>query len=100
MGEKNEQRKRRSRLRKAMSLVSMGLLGWAVTQELRQPKDQRTWHGTLGGFVPYDLRVATPVRMREAFWNPDDPRVFTPRPMGVGWAVNVGRVVRLVTSRA
>ncbi len=95
----SEQKKQKSRARKVMSLVSLGLLGWAVATELRKPKDERTWEGQLG-FVPYDLRVATPARMREAFWNPEDPRVFTPRPMGVGWTVNVGRVVRLVKDRA
>lgn len=90
---------RKHRLRRLMSWLSLGLLGWAVTKELRLPKDERTWHGDLAG-IPYDLRVATPARLRAAFWNPDDPRVFTPRPMGVGWSVNFARVVGWLKARA
>ena len=39
--------------------------------------------------VPYDFRMPTLHRFRERFWNPDDPRIFTPRFFGVGWSLNV-----------
>lgn len=50
----------------------------------------------MAGVVPYDFRPPTLDRFRAAWWNPDDPRVFTPRDLGVGWAVNLGGLVRRV----
>src|SRR5262245_13300835 len=45
----------------------------AVITELRKPKDERTWHGTVLGFVPYDLRFPpTWARFRASLWSPDD----------------------------
>lgn len=70
------------------------LFAAAVVKELRTPSDERTWHGQVA-FVPYDLRPPTPQRIRDAWWNPEDPRLLTPRAFGVGWAVNVGRLVRV-----
>lgn len=86
------ERPRRAGLRRLVSLVSMLLLVAAVVRELRLPAGERTWQGRVVG-VPYDLRPPTPTRLRQAFWNPEDPRLLTPRPMGVGWAVNVARLV-------
>jgi hypothetical protein len=82
----------KGRFRKLVTLVSLGLLAAALVKELRTPKGEREWHGSLGP-VPYDLRPPTPARLKAAYWNPDDPRLFPPRPAGVGWAVNVGRLV-------
>jgi uncharacterized membrane protein len=31
-----------------------------------------------------------------AWWNPDDPRLFTERDFGIGWAINLHRVYKLV----
>lgn len=45
-------------------------------------------HGRIAG-IPYDFRRPTPVRVKERIWNPRDPRIFTPRVFGVGWAVNL-----------
>ena len=39
--------------------------------------------------VPYEFRVPTSDRLRERLWNPDDPRVFTPPVLGVGWSINL-----------
>ncbi len=39
--------------------------------------------------VPYEFRVPTSNRLRERLWNPDDPRVFTPPVLGVGWSINL-----------
>jgi hypothetical protein len=38
--------------------------------------------------IPYDLRFPTLSRIRERMWNPEDPRIFTPRVYGAGWTVN------------
>ena len=79
-------------------LVTVGLAVAAVVKELRTPAEQRQWHGSLG-FVPYDLRMPTVARVRERMWNPDDVHVISPRVFGVGWTVNLGRVVALVRHR-
>ncbi len=80
---------------RAVTLVALGLLVAAVAQELAQPEDRRAWHGRVFGVVPYDLRLPTWSRIREAYWNPADPRLFTERVMGVGWSVNLYQVRRL-----
>lgn len=80
-------------------LVSFGLLGLALVQELRKDPDVRTWHGALFGWVPYDLRLPTPARIKASLWSPDDERLLLPRAAGVGWSPNVGRVVHLVRER-
>lgn len=95
----NQDRERPRRLQSVLKAIATALLVAAIVRELRTPREQRTWHGQVG-FVPYDLRPPTLRRMREAWWNPDDPRVIVPRPFGVGWAVNLGRVVRLVRGSA
>jgi len=63
----------------------------AVAQELSKPEAERTWHGQVAG-VPYDFRWPTLRRFRDAYWNPDDPRVFTDRVVGIGWAVNFAQL--------
>lgn len=60
----------------------------AVCQELEKPKKERKWHGTVAGFIPYEFRMPTLERIREAYWNPYETRIFTPEVFGVGWAVN------------
>jgi hypothetical protein len=59
----------------------------AVCQELEKPKEERQWHGKVG-LIPYDFRLPTIERLRESYWNPDDSRMFTPEPIGIGWAIN------------
>ena len=66
----------------------------AVYTELRKPAAQRTWHGRLLNTVPYDFRLPTMERVRQAYWNPRSPKVFTDRPLGVGWAINVPTALR------
>lgn len=85
-------------LRALMKAAGFALVAMAVIKELRAPAGQRTWHGQLMGFVPYDLRRPTLQRLRAAWWNPDDERLFTPRPFGVGWALNLARLRRLVAA--
>lgn len=69
-------------------------LAGAIYTELRKPPQRRTWHGRLLGFVPYDLRVPRLDDLRRAYWNPAGQKVFTDRPLGVGWAVNVPVLLR------
>jgi hypothetical protein len=70
-------------------LLLLGVV--AVVQELRRPADERTWHGTVAGFVPYDFRKPTADRFRETYWNPQGPFVSS-KVFGVGWAPNLGAV--------
>ena len=77
-------------------VVFLVLVGAAVITELRKPPEEREWHGKLAGFVPYELRPPTIDRVRETYWDPEDEHVFKPPVWGVGWALNVGRVVELV----
>ena len=66
----------------------------AIYTELRKPPEQRTWNGKLLGVIPYDFRLPTIERLRAAYWNPASPKVFTARPLGVGWAVNIPTLLR------
>lgn len=40
--------------------------------------------------VPYDIRMPTAERIRSRSWNPEEPRVLTPRAFGIGWDLNFG----------
>jgi len=87
----------RSELGALMSLVRMAVLAavvGAVYVELRKPPKDRTWNGKLLGFVPYDFRMPSLEGLRQAYWNPRSPKILTPRPLGVGWAVNIPTLLR------
>ena len=60
----------------------------AIFQELEKPKEDRTWHGTIAKFIPYDFRLPTIDRLRESYWNPYTSRIITPEVFGIGWAIN------------
>jgi hypothetical protein len=92
-------RGRGSRVTRPVRTVGMVLACWAVLRELRRPPAERTWHGMLAGVVPYDLRWPTLTRVRERMWAPEDARIVMPRVLGVGWTLNLGRVVRLLRDR-
>ena len=87
------------RVGKLARAAGLALVVGAVVAELRKPAGERTWHGRLVGFVPYDLRPPTVARVKAAWWSPDNPRILTDRAFGVGWAVNLGRLVRLARER-
>src|ERR1700726_800046 len=78
-------------LRRLVRLAVVGLFVAAVATELSKPEEERTWHGRVGGVVPYDFRPPTWERIRSAYWNPDSDSLFTDRVFGVGWAVNLHR---------
>jgi hypothetical protein len=82
---------------KPLKVLAAALAIAAVIKELRQPKEARTWHGSLGGFVPYDFRMPTVERIKATFWNPDGAIVVS-RVFGVGWTINVGAVVAKLRS--
>jgi hypothetical protein len=69
----------------------------ALYQELRKPPEERTWHGKVAGVVPYDFRLPTIERIREAYWNPESETIFTERVLGVGWAINIPTAVRRIS---
>ena len=66
----------------------MALAVAAVCQELEKPKEEREWCGEVAGFIPYDFRLPTIEKLKEAYWNPYESRVFTPEVFGIGWAIN------------
>lgn len=49
--------------------------------------------GTFLG-IPYDWRRPTLARVRERWWNPDDPRVFTPKAFGWGYDIHLAGLLR------
>ena len=63
----------------------------AVVQELRKPPAERSWHGKVIGFVPYDFRKPTAERFRATYWNPEGP-VVSGKVWGVGWTPNFGAI--------
>ena len=91
LGQQRRRRDRRGKLRGAVRLASVGLAAAAVAKELRRPRKERTWQGSLGK-IPYDLRTPTPKRIKRSLWAPDDSRLFVPRAFGVGWSVNLASV--------
>jgi hypothetical protein len=86
------------RVRTVLKIVTPLLVAWAVAQQLRKPAGERTWHGSLLGFVPYDFRLPTLAILRDAYWNPSDRHIFTARPFGIGWALNLHEVWRRISS--
>lgn len=81
---------------RAWLALAASLVSAVVIKELRKPAGERTWVGRLGGIVPYDFRPPTLRRVRSTFWAPDNPKVLVPQAFGVGWTVNLGRLLRLV----
>jgi hypothetical protein len=69
-------------------------VGAAVYKELRKPPSDRTWQGKLLGVVPYDFRLPTIARLRDAYWNRRSNRLFSDKPVGVGWSVNVAALLK------
>lgn len=53
-------------------------------------KEPRT--GTFLG-IPYDWRRLTLARTKARWWNPAEPRLFTPRALGWGYDLNFARLL-------
>jgi hypothetical protein len=71
--------------------IAVAAVGAAIATELKKPAEDRTWHGTIAGVVPYDFRRPTPDTVREKLWNPGG-NFWSPSVFGVGWAPNLGRL--------
>jgi hypothetical protein len=78
-----------------LALAIIGIV--AVVQELRKPPEERTWHGKVASFVPYDFRMPNIERFRQTYWNPEGPLISS-KAWGVGWAPNFGAARRLFRS--
>ncbi|MDH4306591.1 MAG: hypothetical protein OEX04_03855 [Acidimicrobiia bacterium] len=70
----------------------------AVVQELRKPREARTWNGKVLGVVPYDFRWPTVARVKDTYWNPDGP-IISGRVWGAGWAPNLGAITKRMKRR-
>jgi len=89
--------RRRSNGLKPLKLLAAALVIAALIKELRLPKEDRTWHGALADFVPYDFRKPTVDRFKHTLWNPEGS-IVVGRPFGVGWTLNLGAIVAKVRS--
>jgi len=81
-------------------MAAFGAFAAAIYTELRKPPEQRTWQGKLLGVVPYDFRMPSFEQVQKAYWNPHSPKVFTDRPLGVGWAINIPTALRRLGVRS
>jgi hypothetical protein len=83
-------------MRRLIRATVVVLVVAAVVTELRKPEEDRTWHGRVGGMVPYDFRPPTWERIQRAYWNPHSDELFNDRVFGVGWAINLHRAKKLL----
>lgn len=84
------------RLRLLIKAIAWAMVMAAVLEEYCKPPEERTGHGRALGMVPYDFRFPTPDRLTNAFWNPNDPRLFIETPLGVGWSLNLYKLRQLI----
>jgi hypothetical protein len=79
----------------ARTVIGVGmasLTGAAIVAQLRRPKEERTWHGSIIG-IPYDFRPPTPEKLRNTFWNKDTSKILVPHAFGIGWSINFYPIV-------
>jgi len=93
----SQNKRQRPDVKKFLKLLAAAVAVAAVIKELRMPKEKRTWHGALGGFVPYDFRKPTAERIKSTFWDPDGT-IIVNRAFGVGWSINFGAIVSKLRS--
>lgn len=79
-------------------VLAMAAVAGAVYKELKQPPEQRTWHGKLLGVVPYDFRLPTPAKVMAAWWNPKSDKVVGDPVFGVGWSLNLAALTEQLRS--
>lgn len=81
------------RLQQKWVILAVGAVtAAAVAQELRKPPGERTWTGRVAG-LPYDFRRPTVDKVVREFWDPDSAALFKPHAFGIGYGVNLARVV-------
>ncbi len=78
-----------------MRLGAVVLVGLAVEQELKKPRNLRTWQGEIGG-IPYNFRPPTRERLLAEWWQPGSKRLFTDTAFGLGWGLNFARAAEMV----
>ena len=83
-------------IRRLVRLAAVALVIGAVATELAKPEEERNWHGRVLGVVPYDFRVPSWDKIRDAYWNPSSDSLFSDRVFGVGWAINLYRAKALL----
>jgi uncharacterized membrane protein len=49
--------------------------------------------------IPYDWRRPTAARLKQRWWNRNEPRLFTPKTFGWGYDINLARLLRRKPSR-
>jgi hypothetical protein len=75
-------------------VLALVVLGGAIAFGATRRRKVGTYLG-----IPYDWRRPTPALIRARFWNPDDPRVLTPKVFGWGWSINFAALVRRLRGR-
>lgn len=78
--------------RGVVTLGALVVVAAAIGKELCLPAAERTWHGHVFRYVPYDFRRPTLRHIRTALWDPSNPRLFTDRVVGIGWSINLARL--------
>ena len=66
------------KLRKLIKWTAVALAAVAIVEQLGRPADERTWEGTVAGFVPYDFRPPTVERARSRWWRPRRAQALRP----------------------
>jgi hypothetical protein len=87
------------RLNDLIRFGGMVLMAVAIYQELQKPPEERTWHGRVMDFFPYEFRLPTVDRLLSRVWNPDDSRILMPTVFGVGWTMNLGRLYYMLSGK-
>jgi len=90
-------RKLRKRIGRILGILAALAALAAIVEQMKLPEQERTWHGKIYG-VPYDFRRPTLGRLRQSWWNPDDASLFTARTFGVGWSINLYRLLQVASS--
>jgi hypothetical protein len=85
-------------IRRLIRLTAVALVVGAVATELAKPEEERNWHGRVLGIVPYDFRVPSWDKIRDAYWNPSSDSLLSDRVFGVGWAINLYRAKELLAA--
>ncbi|MEA2644739.1 MAG: hypothetical protein QOG08_1765, partial [Chloroflexota bacterium] len=85
-------------IRRLVRLSAVVLVVGAVATELAKPEEERNWHGRVLGVVPYDFRVPSWDKIRDAYWNPSSDSLFSDRVFGVGWAINLYRAKEILAA--
>jgi hypothetical protein len=77
-------------------LILLTVLAGIVYSEVRKVPGDPRLRGKALGFVPYDLRPPTLAKFPRAYWDPQEPRIFTGRVSGIGWSINFAELVERI----